>query len=284
VNPNIDLEVVAKGTPGFTGADLANLVNEAALLAARAGKKVLDLIDFEAAKDKVLMGVERKSMIISEKEKRITAYHEAGHTLVGMNLPHTDPIHKVSIIPRGGALGVTQTLPSEEMLNLSTERANNFIAFLLGGRCAEEIMFNEKTNGASNDIERATQLARSMVCDWGMSEKLGPINFAKGGDKGYYPSSDALSYSQETAERIDHEITSIISKNHEIALKILNEKRDQLVRIAEGLMLWETLDQTQISDLVAGKDIGAPLATKKTPAADSTSTTPKFDTTKPALA
>jgi cell division protease FtsH len=286
VSPNIDLEVVAKGTPGFTGADLANLVNEAALLAARAGKKVLDLTDFEAAKDKVLMGVERKSMIISEKEKRITAYHEAGHTLVGLNLPHTDPIHKVSIIPRGGALGVTQTLPSEEMLNLSTERANNFIAFLLGGRCAEEIIFNEKTNGASNDIERATSLARSMVCDWGMSEKLGPINFAKGGDKGYYPTADALSYSQETAERIDHEITSIISRNHEIALKILNEKRDQLERIAEGLILWETLDQAQISDLVLGKEIGVPLATKK-PTVTSEPNTPSTgldNNPKPALA
>lgn len=286
VSPNIDLEVVAKGTPGFTGADLANLVNEAALLAARAGKKVLELIDFEAAKDKVLMGVERKSMIISDKEKKVTAYHEAGHTLVGLNLPHTDPIHKVSIIPRGGALGVTQTLPSEEMLNLSTERANNFIAFLLGGRCAEELIFNERTNGASNDIERATSLARSMVCDWGMTDKLGPINYNRGNDKGYYPSSDALSYSQETAERIDHEITTIIARNHELAAKILVEKRDQLERIAEGLILWETLDQAQIMDLVAGKDIGAPLTTKKSNSADPTPPKPAegFDISKPVLA
>ena len=174
-----DLEAIAKGTPGFTGADLANLVNEAAIQAARMEKKCLETEDFEYAKDKVLMGPERKSMIISDKEKNVTAFHEAGHVLVGMHLPCGDPIHKVSIVPRGHALGVTQFLPDEEIHNLSREKANNYIASLMGGRSAEEVVFGEITNGASNDIERATSIARTMVCQWGMSEKLGPVNFKK---------------------------------------------------------------------------------------------------------
>ena len=259
---DIDLETIAKGTPGFTGADLANLVNEAALLAARDGKKALAMIDFENAKDKVLMGVARKSMMISEKEKKLTAYHEAGHTLVGMNLPHTDPIHKVSIIPRGQALGVTQTLPNEDMLNLSREKGENFISFLMGGRVAEEIIFGEMTNGASNDIERATDLARNMVCNWGMSEKLGPINYAKQ-NGGMVYGGESVTFSDETSRKIDLEIASFVHNNYEVAKKILNENIDALHRVALALVVWETLDAEQIRDLVAGKDIGQPMMTKK---------------------
>jgi cell division protease FtsH len=259
---DIDLETIAKGTPGFTGADLANLVNEAALLAARDGKKALGMIDFENAKDKVLMGVARKSMMISDKEKRLTAYHEAGHTLVGMNLPHTDPIHKVSIIPRGQALGVTQTLPNEDMLNLSKEKGENFISFLMGGRVAEEIVYGEMTNGASNDIERATDLARSMVCNWGMSDKLGPINYAKQ-NGGMVYGGENVSFSDETSRKIDLEIASFVHNNYEVAKRILNENIDALHRVAQALVVWETLDAEQIRDLVAGKDIGQPMITKK---------------------
>jgi cell division protease FtsH len=259
----VDLEVVAKGTPGFTGADLANLVNEAALNAAKLNKDRLEHSDFEMAKDKVLMGPERKSMIISDKEKRVTAFHEAGHTLVGMNLPHTDPIHKVSIMPRGGALGVTQTLPNEDMLNLTSERSRNFISFLMGGRCAEELVFGEITNGASNDIERATSLAKSMVCSWGMSDKLGPINYHKE-QRGPYasPGSDST-YSEKKSEEIDDEIHRLINENYEIAMNILKEKRDALDRVAEGLIIWETLDYDQVKNLVDGVDIGVPIIEEK---------------------
>jgi cell division protease FtsH len=258
---DIDLETIAKGTPGFTGADLANLVNEAALLAARDNKKSLAMIDFENAKDKVLMGVARKSMMISEKEKKLTAYHEAGHTLVGMNLPHTDPIHKVSIIPRGQALGVTQTLPNEDMLNLSKEKGENFISFLMGGRVAEEIVYGEMTNGASNDIERATDLARSMVCNWGMSEKLGPINYSRQNNP--MMSGEITTFSDETSRKIDMEIANMVHTNYEIAKKILNENMDALHRLALALVAWETLDAEQIREIVSGKDIGQPVMSKK---------------------
>ena len=259
---DIDLEVIAKGTPGFTGADLANLVNEAALLAARYGKKVLSMIDFENAKDKVLMGVARKSMMISDKEKLNTAYHEAGHTLVGLNLPFTDPIHKVSIIPRGQALGVTMTLPNEDMLSLTKEKGENLIAFMMGGRVAEEVIFSEMTNGASNDIERATDLARNMVCNWGMSEKLGPINYTKQ-NQGMMYGGESFSFSNETSQKIDLEIQHFVHRNYEVAKNILNKHVDALHRLAQALVVWETLDADQVRDIVAGKDIGKPVMTKR---------------------
>ena len=259
LSEKVDLEVIAKGTPGFTGADLANLVNEAALNAARNNKSILENSDFELAKDKVLMGPERKSMVISDKEKRVTAYHEAGHTLVGMNLPYTDPIHKVSIIPRGGALGVTQTLPNEDMHNLTKEKGENFIAFLMGGRCAEEIVFNQMTNGASNDIERATQLAHNMVCNWGMSEKMGPINYKKSAMSPFGSNEEAIDFSDKTSQEIDFEVTKLVKENHQLATKILLEKREALDRLAEGLIVWETLDYSQVKDLIDGKDIGSPI-------------------------
>jgi cell division protease FtsH len=281
---DVDLEVIAKGTPGFTGADLANLVNEAALLAARDGKKALAMIDFENAKDKVMMGVARKSMIISEKEKRLTAYHEAGHTLVGMNLPHTDPIHKVSIIPRGSALGVTMTLPNEDMLNLSKEKGENFISFLMGGRVAEELVYGEMTNGASNDIERATDLARNMVCNWGMSDKLGPINYAKQSGGMVY-GSESVSFSDETSRKIDMEIANFVQTNYDVAKRILQENIDALHRVTEALVIWETLDAEQIRNIVAGKDIGQPVMIKKPtdipPAGTVVGAGPLFGTGKP---
>ena len=263
LNDEVDLDIIAKGTPGFTGADLANLVNEAALQAARLNKKKLEKSDFEMAKDKVLMGPERKSMVISDKEKRVTAFHEAGHTLVGMNLPETDPIHKVSIIPRGGALGVTQTLPNEEMLNLTRQKANNYIAFLMGGRCAEELIFEEITNGASNDIERATQIAHNMVCNWGMSEKLGPITFQKSGIQAFNSPHPQQDYSEKTAQEIDEEVHSLVDTNYKSAMKILKNNKKALERVAESLIIWETLEKNQVEDLVAGKDIGMPMVSKK---------------------
>lgn len=261
VAEGVNLEVVAKGTPGFTGADLANLVNEAALIAARKGKKKIDLLDFEAAKDKVLMGVERKSMVISEDEKRNTAYHEVGHTIVALALPHCDPVHKVSIIPRGGALGVTVTLPNEDILNYSKERINNHIAMLMGGRVAEELIFHEMTSGASNDIERATELARNMVCSWGMSENLGPVHYGKSNGQPFLGAgmSDGNNYSEQTSQRIDKEIGAIVQKNYDLAKKVLSENIDKLHSMSEALILWETLDGQQVKSIMDGEDIGEPV-------------------------
>ena len=265
LDKDVDLETIAKGTPGFTGADLANLVNEAALIAARGNKDKLENYDFEAAKDKVLMGVERKSMMISDDEKRNTAFHEAGHTIVGLSLPGNDPVHKVSIIPRGGALGVTVTLPNEDKLSMSKEKANNVIAMLLGGRIAEEIIFTDFTSGASNDIERATAFARHMVCDWGMSSALGTVNYSKNPNQpfGYGPGADNSSFSEETARKIDEEVAKIIKRNYETAKKILMDKKDVLVRMSEALILWETLDAAQIKKIMNGDDIGKPVMKKE---------------------
>jgi cell division protease FtsH len=259
LEPGIELDDIAKGTPGFTGADLANLVNEAALQAARLGKKALTIDDFEFAKDKVLMGPERRSMVISDKEKKNTAYHEAGHALVGLSLPMMDPIHKVSIIPRGQALGVTQTLPDEEMLSMSKQRAQNYIAFIMGGRCAEEIIFGDYTNGAANDIERATSLAHNMVCNWGMSDKMGPINFHKSGISAFNDNREHSDYSEETAKQIDAEVHEFIHSNYLRARKILEQKRDILDRFAEKLIVWETLDMEQVDKIIEGVDIGVPF-------------------------
>ncbi|MBL6990708.1 MAG: ATP-dependent zinc metalloprotease FtsH [Bacteriovoracaceae bacterium] len=264
----IDLEVIAKGTPGFTGADLANLVNEAALQAAKLNKKKLEMSDFEMAKDKVLMGPERKSMVISDAEKRNTAFHEAGHTIVGLNLPETDPIHKVTIIPRGNALGITQTLPDEERLSLSSLKANNYVAFLMGGRSAEELTFDEITNGASNDIERATKLAHSMVCSWGMSKKLGPVHFTKSGITPFYSGSEHVDYSEKTAQIIDEEVHKIVEGNHKLSVEILRKHQKELNALAEALIIWETLDNQQVTDIMDGKDIGLPIIDLKPPTAD----------------
>ena len=255
LGPNVMLERVARGTPGFSGADLENLVNEAALIAAKFGKSVLEMDDFERAKDKVLMGAERKSMVISDEDKKITAYHEAGHTLVGKKMAGIDPIHKVTIIPRGMALGLTQTLPEKDSLNLSKTKATNMLAFLFGGRAAEEIVFNEVTTGAGNDIERATDIARKMVCEWGMSEKLGPMTYEKGDNPvfmGMGGGGKPRDYSDAKAQEIDAEIFSIIDRAHKQALKILTDEREVLDRLALALLEFETIDGVEVEMIVNG--------------------------------
>lgn len=258
---DVELQTIAQGTPGFTGADLANLVNEAALNAARYDKKKLEMVDFESAKDKVLMGPERKSLVISDKEKRLTAFHEAGHTLVGHFLPEADPIHKVSIMPRGGALGITMQLPKEDRLSMTTNYALNRIAILMGGRCAEELVFDDVTSGASNDIQVATSMAHKMVCDWGMS-RLGPLRFHRSSQTAFSaPGTEGMNYSEETAERIDQEVKRIVDENYVVAMDILVKHRDILDRVSEALIVWETLDKNQVQDLVDGKDIGKPIFT-----------------------
>jgi cell division protease FtsH len=250
---DVDISVIARGTPGFTGADLANLVNEAALNAARYNKKVVAMSDFELAKDKVLMGAERKSMVISNEEKRVTAYHEAGHTLVGLKVPNADPVHKVTIIPRGMALGVTQQLPEGDRHNYTKEYLLGQISILMGGRISEENFLGNITTGASNDIERATELARAMVCEYGMSE-LGPLTFGKKEEQIFLGREIAQhrDFSEETAIRIDSEVRKIVTEQYERATKIIQENRDTLVRLAEALLEHESLDGVQIRRIVAG--------------------------------
>ncbi|HVG34002.1 MAG TPA: ATP-dependent zinc metalloprotease FtsH [Pyrinomonadaceae bacterium] len=250
---DVDISVIARGTPGFTGADLANLVNEAALNAARYNKKLVSMPDFELAKDKVLMGAERKSMVISNEEKRITAYHEAGHTLVGLKVPNADPVHKVTIIPRGMALGVTQQLPEGDRHNYSKEYLVGQIAILMGGRIAEEVFLGNITTGASNDIERATELARAMVCEYGMSE-LGPLTFGKKEEQIFLGREIAQhrDFSEDTAIKIDQEVKKIISEQYARAKQIIEENRDTMVRLSETLLERESLDSVQIRRIVAG--------------------------------
>jgi cell division protease FtsH len=259
----VNLDVIARGTPGFSGADLENLVNEAALLAARNDKSQLDMSDFEMAKDKVLMGPERRSMIISDSDKRVTAYHEAGHALVGKMMKGSDPIHKVTIIPRGRALGLTQQLPAEDRLNLSLDAANDQIAVAMGGRVSEELIFHQLTTGASNDIQVATDLARKMVCDWGMSEKLGPLHFGKregevflGRDFG----DSTKEYSEETAVEIDGEVRKIVTANYERAKKAVVDNVDKLKALAEALLEYETVDGAEIDQIFAGQRLNRTLA------------------------
>jgi cell division protease FtsH len=251
---DVDLDQIARGTPGFSGADLENLVNEAALLAARTNKDRIDLADFEFAKDKVLMGVERKSMIISEKEKRVTAVHESGHTLVARMLPNADPVHKVTIIPRGPALGLTQQLPAEDRYNASREFALNRIAICLGGRIAEELTFHEMTSGASNDIEQATDLARKMVCEWGMSEALGPLSFGKREEQIFLGREIAShqDYSEQTAQAIDSEVRRIVTDQYHRAKQILADNQVSLEKLSEALLEYETLDGPEINIIIEG--------------------------------
>jgi cell division protease FtsH len=250
---DVDISVIARGTPGFTGADLANLVNEAALNAARYNKKIVMMGDFELAKDKVLMGAERKSMVISNEEKRITAYHEAGHTLVGLKVPNADPVHKVTIIPRGMALGLTQQLPEGDRHNYSKEYLLGQIAILMGGRIAEEVFLANITTGASNDIERATELARAMVCEYGMSN-LGPLTFGKKEEQIFLGREIAQhrDYSEDTSIKIDQEVKKIISDQYERATKIITDNREVMIRLSETLLERESLDGVQIRRIVAG--------------------------------
>jgi cell division protease FtsH len=253
IDPDVNTVILAKGTPGFSGADLENLVNEAALLAARDNKETVSMADFEKAKDKVLMGTERKSLIISDEEKRITAYHEAGHTLVAKILPGTDPIHKVTIIPRGRALGITQQLPEDERHSYPKSYLLNNLAILMGGRVAEELITNEFTTGAGNDIEKASHLARKMVCEWGMSDGLGPIAFGRKEEHPFLGRdfSQVKDYSEETAQRIDQEILRIVHDSYKRAKSLIQEDIDCLHSIANALLEKESLDAASIEQIMS---------------------------------
>ena len=250
---DVDISVIARGTPGFTGADLANLVNEAALNAARYSKKMVAMPDFEWAKDKVLMGSERKSAVMSEEEKKTTAYHEAGHTIVGLKVPNADPVHKVTIIPRGMALGLTQQLPEGDRYTHSLDYIEGSIAILMGGRLAEDIFLGKITTGASNDIERATEMARRMVCEFGMSN-LGPLTFGKKEEQIFLGREIAQhqDYSEDTAVKIDQEVKRIVMDQYDRARQIILDNRDALDRLAQELLIRETLDAVQIRRVVAG--------------------------------
>ncbi|MCC7242548.1 MAG: AAA family ATPase, partial [Acidobacteria bacterium] len=254
---DVDVRVLARGTVGFTGADLANLVNEAALQAARANKKLVTMYDFEFAKDKVLMGAERRSMIVSDEEKKITALHEAGHALLGVLLPHADPIHKVTIIPRGMALGLTQQLPVDEKHNYSRDYLMDQIAILMGGRIAEELTLGNVTTGAGNDLERATELGRRMVCEWGMSDSLGPLTFGKKEEQIFLGREIAQhqDYSEDTALKIDAEVRRIITINYDRATKLLTDNKQRLVDIADALLAREVLDAEQVMRLAHGQPL-----------------------------
>ncbi len=261
LSDDVNIHVLARGTSGFSGADLANLVNEAALNAARYNLKTVRMVDFEFAKDKVLMGAERRSMIISDDEKKVTAIHEAGHALVAVLLPNADPVHKVTIIPRGMALGVTQQLPIDDRHNYSRDYLYDEIAILLGGRLAEEITRGDITTGAGNDLERATELARRMVCEWGMSDTLGPLTFGKKEEQIFLGREIAQhqDYSEDTAIRIDQEIKRIVMDNFAKAKTLLEQNRDTLLRIADELLVRESLDADQVKALAAGKTLDEPI-------------------------
>src|SRR5213594_461621 len=249
---DVELEKIARGTPGFSGADLENLVNEAALWAARQNKKVVEVVDFETAKDKVLMGAERKSLILSDEEKRTTAYHEAGHALMAKLLPGADPVHKVTIIPRGRALGMTMQLPTDDRHNYSKEFLYNTLAILLGGRVAEELVLHHITTGAGNDIERATDLARKMVCEWGMSERLGPLTFGKKDEEIFLGREIATrrDFSEQVALEIDDEIKRLVTENYERAKRMLTEHIGTLRALAEALLEKEVLDAPEIDKII----------------------------------
>jgi cell division protease FtsH len=261
---DVDFAVLARGTPGTSGADIENLINEAVLNAARDNKDKVNMRDFEFAKDKVLMGTERKSMVISDEEKRNTSYHETGHVLVARMMPGTDPIHKVTIIPRGRALGLTQQLPIDEKHTYPREYLEKNIAILLGGRAAEEIVLHDFTTGAGNDIERATNLARKMVCEWGMSDKMGPLSYGKKEEQIFLGREFAThkDYSEETAKNIDIEVVSIVKRNYEKAKKILTDHVEILHKIAEELLEKEVLNGAEI-DVLIGNVLPDELANSK---------------------
>jgi cell division protease FtsH len=250
----VDLRTLARGTPGFTGADLENMVNEAALMGARRGKDKVEMVDFEDAKDKVLMGTERRSMIISDDEKRTTAYHESGHTLIAKLIPGTDPMHKVTIIPRGRALGLTQQLPIDEKHTYPKDYLMNNICILMGGRAAEEIVLNMKTTGAGNDIERASDLARRMVCEWGMSDNLGPLTFGKKEEQIFLGReiSQHRDYSELTAQKIDQEVREMVTGCYDKTSNLIKENIDTLHLMAKALLERETLDVVLIDEIMKG--------------------------------
>jgi len=253
--PDVKADIIARGTPGFSGADLANLVNEAALFAARQSKRLVDMDDFERAKDKIIMGAERRSMVMPEEERRNTAYHESGHTVVAKLLPKTDPVHKVTIIPRGRALGVTMQLPVEDRYSMDRERLLSTIAVLFGGRIAEEIFMHQMTTGASNDFERATEMARRMVTQWGMSDALGPMVYGENEGEVFLGRSVTThkNVSEVTMQKVDQEIRRIIDEQYALARRLIEENKDKVEAMARALLEWETLDSDQLNDIMEGK-------------------------------
>jgi cell division protease FtsH len=253
--PDVKADILARGTPGFSGADLANLVNEAALFAARANKRLVDMDDFERAKDKIMMGAERKSMVMSESERRTTAYHESGHAVVGKLLPKADPVHKVTIIPRGRALGVTFFLPEKDRYGLDRDEMLARIAVSFGGRIAEEVFLNQQTTGASQDFESATALARNMVTRYGMSDTLGPMVYGENEGEVFLGRSITThkNVSEATMQKVDAEIRRIIDEQYGFARRLIEENRDKVETMAKALLEWETLDAEQVSDIMAGQ-------------------------------
>ncbi|HZQ63348.1 MAG TPA: AAA family ATPase, partial [Casimicrobiaceae bacterium] len=253
--PDVKAEIIARGTPGFSGADLANLVNEAALFAARKNKRLVDMEDFERAKDKILMGSERKSMVMSEEEKRTTAVHESGHAVVAKLLPKVDPVHKVTIIPRGRALGLTWTLPERDMYGMDREQVLQRISMSLGGRIAEELFLGQMTTGASSDFQSATNLARRMVTEWGMSDQLGTMVYGENEGEVFLGRSitRTVNMSEETMRKVDQEIRKIIDTQYATARKLIEENRDKVEGMAKALLEFETIDADQINDIMAGK-------------------------------
>ena len=261
--PDVKADIIARGTPGMSGADLANLVNEAALFAARASKRLVDMFDFERAKDKIIMGAERRSMVMPEEERRNTAYHESGHAIVAFLLPKTDPVHKVTVIPRGRALGVTMQLPTEDRYSMDRKHMLNMIAVLFGGRIAEELFMDQMTTGASNDFERATQLARDMVTRYGMSDALGPMVYGENEGEVFLGRSITTqkNVSEATMQKVDQEIRRIIDQQYAVARKLLEDNRDKVDAMAKALLELETIDSDQIADIMAGKPPRPPKPT-----------------------
>jgi cell division protease FtsH len=276
VAPDVKPDILARGTPGFSGADLANLVNEAALFAARGGKRLVDMDDFERAKDKIMMGAERKSMVMPEHERRNTAYHESGHALVAKLLPRTDPVHKVTIIPRGRALGVTMQLPQEDRYSMDREQILQNIAVLFGGRIAEEVFMAQMTTGASNDFERATDMARRMVTQWGMSKELGTMVYGENEGEVFLGRSITThkNMSEETMRRVDAEIRRIIDEQYSLARKLIEDNRDKVETMAKALLEWETLDADQVNDIMDGRPPRPPKPATTTPPSGSHGNTP----------
>jgi cell division protease FtsH len=270
VADDVDANIIARGTPGFSGADLANLVNEAALFAARANKRLVDMVDFEKAKDKVVMGAERRSIVMPEKERMNTAYHESGHTVVAKSIPNTDPVHKVTIIPRGRALGVTMQLPTEDRYSHDRESLLSTISVLMGGRIAEEIFMHQMTTGAANDFERATDLARNMVMRWGMSDVLGTRVYGDNQSE-IFLGRDVMTHknmSNAVAEVVDKEIRRIIDEQYSRARTIIEENRDKVEKMTKALLEWETLDAEQINAIMAGKEPRPPADLGSSPKDD----------------
>jgi cell division protease FtsH len=289
IAPDVDASIIARGTPGFSGADLANLVNEAALFAARSTKRLVDMDDFERAKDKVIMGAERRSMVMPEEERRNTAYHESGHAIVARLLPKTDPVHKVTIIPRGRALGVTMQLPVEDRYSYDRTFLLNNIAVMFGGRIAEELFMNQMTTGASNDFKRATEMARRMVMEWGMSE-LGPMVYGENEGEVFLGRQVTThqNMSEETMKAVDKEVRRIIDEQYALARRLLEENRDKVEVMTKCLLEWETIDDKQIEDIMQGRPprqpkpvAGTPKAPPPSDGGDKRGPEPAASTTKP---